>query len=132
VNATNVVNISEYPRRDWTKAEHALLMRALKILDARGKCHFPEYFTDDQQNPIVAFTAGYHVDATYSISKVGNRYVVLNYEGRCLADSRTLSAALGKTFYGGMIDPEWFFHHALEIAARVYKERVGTDGVVQA
>lgn len=120
--------------KNWTQVEHELLMLALRHLAFRGKAHYPEYFTDDQGNPCVAFTAGYHVDASYSVSKVDGRYVVLNFEGRCVADSSSLCTALARALCGGFKDPNWAFLYGLDVCASVYEEinRRNVDGSVQA
>lgn len=119
-----VLSFATHARRhkDWTKAEHDLLVLAMRHLQFRGKSHFPEYFSDDQGNPCVAFTAGYHVDATYSISKVDGRYVVLNFEGRCIADSKSLLSALATALCGGFRDPSWVFLHGLDCIETIYTE----------
>jgi hypothetical protein len=120
----NVVSLESHVRRNknWTRAEHTLLVRALSILAARGEEHYPEYFEDDKGNPIVALTVGYHVDATYSISKVDGRYVVLRYDGKCVADSKSLLGALSRTLFGGVRNLKSAFMYALEILSTIDME----------
>lgn len=129
--ASNVVSldVGRARNKNWTAGEHKLLMRALHILKKRGEEHLPEYFEDDQGNPIVAFTVGYHVDATLSISKVAGRYVALRFDGACVADTDSLLDALSKVLYGGCDNPQWFFIHGLDVAREVYKESV-KDGTL--
>lgn len=128
---TNVVMLTAYRNRKWTKTEHALLMRALHILSKRGDAHYPEYFEDDAGNPIVAFTVGYHADASYSVSKVKGHYVVLRWDGMCIADCPSLLEALALTFYGGAAEPRVMFLEGIEIVEKVLAER-GKRGSVQA